>query len=99
MRAEQRSDRPGGGGCDGRPGAGPGDDACGYGSSTRRFSRVQANYMCCQMREHVGIPDTFEFLSELGANGFAVVVAGDDVAEDPSPLPVRESAVYLVLHQ
>jgi hypothetical protein len=64
-----------------------------------RFSRVQANYMCCQMREHVGIPDTFEFLSQLGADGFAVVVAGGDVAGDPSPLPVREGAVYLVLHQ
>jgi hypothetical protein len=45
------------------------------------------------MREHVGIPDGSEFLSELGANGFAVVVAGDDVAEYPSPLPMRESAV------
>jgi hypothetical protein len=49
--------------------------------------------MCGQMREHVGIPDGAEFLSELGANGFAVVVAGDDVAGDPSPLPVREGAV------
>jgi hypothetical protein len=55
--------------------------------------------MCRQMREHVGIPDTFEFLSELGANGFAVVAVSGDVAGDPSPLPVRESAVYLVLHQ
>jgi hypothetical protein len=45
------------------------------------------------MREHVGIPDCSEFLSELGANGFAVVVPGDDVAGYPSPLPVRESAV------
>jgi hypothetical protein len=62
---------------------------------------VQGNYMCCQMREHVDIPDTLEFLSELGANGCAVVVAGDDVyiwaawkaAGDPSPLPVREGAV------
>jgi hypothetical protein len=26
-----------------------------------------------QMREHVDIPDTFEFLSKLGANGCAVV--------------------------
>ena len=93
MRVEQRSDRPGGGGCDGRPGAGPGDDACGYGSSTRRFSRVQANYMCRQKREHVDIPDTFEFLSQLGADGCAVVGISGDVAGDPSPLPVREGAV------
>jgi hypothetical protein len=57
--------------------------------------------MSRQMREHVDIPDTFEFLSELGANGFAVVVAGGEVyiwaawkaAGDPSPLPVREGAV------
>jgi hypothetical protein len=55
--------------------------------------------MCRQMREHVDIPDTFEFLSELGANGFAVVVAGGDVPGDPSPLPVREGAVQSVLHQ
>jgi hypothetical protein len=54
---------------------------------------VQANDMCGQMREHVGIPDGSELLSELGANGFAVVEAGDDVAGDPSPLPVREGAV------
>jgi hypothetical protein len=98
-----------------------------------------------QKREHVQIPDTFELLSELGANGFAVVVrfhtccgficvprgatflngkaalavvarlaccvktvmAGDDVyiwaawkaAGYPSPLPVRESAVYVVPNQ
>jgi hypothetical protein len=46
-----------------------------------------------QMREHVDVPDTPEFLSELGANGFAVVVTGGDVyiwaagkaAGDPSP--------------
>ena len=107
MRVEQRSDRPGGGGCDGRPGAGPGEDAGGQCSSTGRLPRVQANDMCGQMREHVGIPNGSELLSELGANGFAVVVAGDDVyiwatwkaAGYPSPLPVRESAVYLVLHQ
>jgi hypothetical protein len=49
--------------------------------------------MCGEMREHVGVPDGSEFLSELGANGFAVVVAGDDVPGYPSPLPVRESAV------
>jgi hypothetical protein len=52
-----------------------------------------------QKREHVDIPDTLEFLSELGANGFAVVVPGGDVAGDPSPLPVREGAVQHVLHQ
>jgi hypothetical protein len=46
-----------------------------------------------EMREHVGIPDGSEFLSELGANGFAVVVAGGDVPGDPSPLPVREGSV------
>ena len=104
---QQRSDRSRGGGCDGRPGAGPGEDAGGQGSSSGAFSRVQANDMCGQMREHVGIPDGSEFLSELGANGFAVVVAGHDVPDwaawkaggYPSPLPVRESAVYLVLHQ
>jgi hypothetical protein len=90
---QQRSDRPRGGGRDWRPGAGPGDDACGQYSSTGRFSRVQANDMCGQMREHVGIPDGSELLSELGAHGFAVVVAGGDVAGYPSPLPVRESAV------
>jgi hypothetical protein len=95
----QRSDRPLGGGCHGRPGARPGDDACGQGSSAGGFSRMQANDMCRQKREHVEIPDTFEFLSELGANGCAVVVAGRDVAGYPSPLPVRESAVYLVSHQ
>jgi hypothetical protein len=55
--------------------------------------------MCREKREHVEIPDTFELLSELGANGFTVVVAGDNVAGYPSPLPVRESSVYLVLHQ
>jgi hypothetical protein len=60
---------------------------------------VQANYMCRQMREHVDIPDTLEILSKLGAHGCAVVVAGGDVARDPSPLPVREGAVYLVSHQ
>jgi hypothetical protein len=98
---QQRSDRPRGGACDGRPGAGPGDDAGGQGSSSGAFSRVQANDMCGQMREHVDIPDGSEFLSELGANGFAVVVAGDDVSDwaawkaggTPSPLPVREGAV------
>jgi hypothetical protein len=90
---QQRSDRPRGGGCDGRPGARPGDDAGGQGSSSGAFSRVEANDMCGQMREHVGIPDCSELHSELGANGFAVVVAGDDVAWYPSPLPVRESAV------
>jgi hypothetical protein len=77
---QQRSDRPRGGACDGRPGARPGDDAGGQGSSSGAFSRVQANDMCGEMREHVGIPDGSEFLSELGANGFAVEVAGDDVA-------------------
>ena len=63
--------------------------------------------MCREKREHVEIPDAFELLSELGTNGFAVVVAGDDVyiwatwkaAGYPSPLPVREGAVYLVSHQ
>ena len=55
--------------------------------------------MCREKREHVEIPDALELLSELGANGCAVVVAGDDVPGYPSPLPVRESAVYVVLHQ
>jgi hypothetical protein len=71
------------------------------------LSRVQANDMCAEVREHVHVPDTFELLSELGANGFAVVVAGDDVyiwatwkaAGYPSPLPVREGAVYVVPNQ
>jgi hypothetical protein len=40
-----------------------------------------------------------EILSELVADGFAIVVAGDEVARDPSPLPVREGSVYLVSHQ
>jgi hypothetical protein len=90
---QQRSDRSCGGGSDGRPGAGFGDDAGGQGSSSGAFSRVQANDMCGEMREHVGIPDGSEFLSEPGANGFSVVVPGDDVAGYPSPLPVRESAI------
>jgi hypothetical protein len=34
-----------------------------------------------------------EILSELGADERAIVVAGDDVTGDPSPLPVRERAV------
>jgi hypothetical protein len=55
--------------------------------------------MCREKREHVEIPDAFELLSELGTNGFAVVVASDDVAGYPSPLPVRERAVYLMPHQ
>jgi hypothetical protein len=93
VRMEQRRDRPRGSGSEARQGGGPGDDAGGQGSSSGAFSRVQANDMCGEMREHVGIPDGSEFLSELGANGFAVVVAGGDVPGDPSPLPVRESAV------
>jgi hypothetical protein len=68
---------------------------------------VQANYMCGQMREDVDVPDTPEFVAKLGAHGCAVVVAGGDVyiwaawkaAGDPSPLPVREGAVYQVSHQ
>jgi len=52
-----------------------------------------ARYMCRQKGEHIDIADTSEFLSKLGADERAVVVAGDDVAGDPSPLPVRESAV------
>jgi hypothetical protein len=90
---QQRCDRPRGGGCHGWPGGGPGDDAGGQCSSAGRLSRVQANDMCGEMREHVGIPDGSELLSEPGANGFAVVVAGGDVAGYPSPLPVREGAV------
>jgi hypothetical protein len=42
------------------------------------------------------IPDTFHFLSELGAHEGAVVVAGGEIDGDPSPLPVRESAVHPV---
>ena len=49
--------------------------------------------MCRQKGEHIDIADTSEFLSKLGAHECAVVVAGGDVAGDPSPLPVRESAV------
>jgi hypothetical protein len=49
--------------------------------------------MCRQKSEHVDIPGTLEFLSDLGEDEFAIVVAGDDVAGDPSPLPVREGAV------
>jgi hypothetical protein len=61
--AAQRSDHPGGGGRDGRPGARFGEDAGRQGSSTGRFAGVQANYMCRQMREHVDIPDTSELLA------------------------------------
>jgi hypothetical protein len=85
VRMEERRDRPRGGGSEARQGGGPGDDAGGQGSSSGAFSRVQANDMCGEMREHVGIPDGSEFLSELGANGFAVVVAGGDVPGYPSP--------------
>jgi hypothetical protein len=49
--------------------------------------------MCREMGEHVDIPDASELLAKLGANGFSVVVAGDDVPGDPSPLPVREGSV------
>ena len=49
--------------------------------------------MCRQKGEHIDIPDKSKFLSKLGADERAVVVVGDDVAGDPSPLPVRESAV------
>jgi hypothetical protein len=49
--------------------------------------------MCRQMREHVDVPDTSEFLAKLGANGFEVVVISSYVAGDPSPLPVREGSV------
>ena len=100
---EQRSEGPrGGGGFDARLGARPREDAGGYGSNTAGGSRVQSNDMCREKREHVEIPDTFELSSELGPNGFAVVLAGDDVyiwatgkaAGYPSPLPVREGAVY-----
>jgi hypothetical protein len=57
---------------------------------------VHANDVCREKGEHIDIPDAFEFPSELSANGFAVVVAGGDVAGYPSPLPVREGAVYTV---
>ncbi len=46
-----------------------------------------------EMGEHVAVADGFEFPAKLGADGFAVVVAGGHVAGDPSPLPVREAAV------
>ena len=49
--------------------------------------------MCRQKGEHIDIADTSEFLSKLGADERTVVVVGSDVAGDPSPLPVRESAV------
>ena len=52
--------------------------------------------MCREKGEDIDIPGAFEFPSELGANGFAVVEAGGDVPGDPSPLPVREGAVYAV---
>jgi hypothetical protein len=53
------------------------------------------------MREHVDVADAPEFLPELGANSFPVVVAGGEIyiwaawkaAGDPSPLPVREGSV------
>ena len=49
--------------------------------------------MCRQKGEHIDIADTSEFLSKLGADERAVIVVSGDVAGDPSPLPVRESAV------
>jgi hypothetical protein len=52
-----------------------------------------ASYICRQKGEHIDIADTSEFLSKLGAHEGAVVGVGGDVAGDPSPLPVRESAV------
>ena len=57
---------------------------------------MHANYVCRQKGEHIDIPDSFEFPSELGADGIAVVVARGDVAGYPSPLPVREGAAYTV---
>lgn len=46
-----------------------------------------------QTSEHVDIPGTLDFLSDLCANGCLVVVACGDVAGDPLPPPVREGAV------
>jgi hypothetical protein len=90
---EQRSGSPRGGGLEARPGAGPGEDACGQGSSTGSFPRVQANDMRGEMGEHVAVPDRSELSAKLGANGCAVIVSGHGIAGDPSPLPVREGAV------
>ena len=52
-----------------------------------------ASYMCRQKGEHIDIAEISEFLSKLGAHERAVIVVSGDVAGDPSPLPVRESAV------
>jgi hypothetical protein len=58
-----------------------------------RFAGVQANDMFCQQGEHVEVADGSQFPFELGANGFAIIVASGDVPGDPSPLPMREGSV------
>ena len=49
-----------------------------------------------QKSEHVDIPGTLNFLSDLGEDELAVVCIGGDVARDRGPLPVRKCAVDLV---
>jgi hypothetical protein len=73
-------------------GGGPADGEA-WRSKPLRFRRFQPLEVCCQLGEHVDVADHAKFPAELGANGFAVIVAGGDVPVDPSPLPVREGSV------
>ena len=49
--------------------------------------------MSRQKSEHVDIPGTLDFLSDLGEDALAVVAIVREVAGDRSPLPVREAAI------
>jgi len=72
---------------------GSGADGEGWRSESLRFGPFQPLEVCCQLREHVDVADHAKLAAELGANGFAVVVAGGDVPGDPLPPPVREGSV------
>jgi hypothetical protein len=62
-------------------------------SEPLRFGPFQPLEVCCQLGEHVDLADHLKLAAELGANGFAVVVAGGDVPGHPLPPPVREGSV------
>lgn len=49
--------------------------------------------MSRQKSEHVDIPVTLDFLSDLGEDELAVVGVAGDVARDRFPLAVRECAI------
>ena len=49
-----------------------------------------------QKSEHVDIPGTLDFLSDLGEDALAVVAIVRDVAGDLFPLPVWEAAIQHV---